>query len=447
MNEPETESLNVRVPVELKKELDRATEDRGFNNRSEYVRFVLRNELEKESELTTEARERTQTSREQAAQGELKPLEDVISDLDIDTTDAHLGAPSDTEGHSPTNSSVPAEFQLEAAREMLQERDISIIGCGGAGISIVNRYHAIGRSNATTFAFDVDRTDIKGSHADTPVRIGRDDFDDIIGVDRGNLDEGSLKQEAFKDAVKRTIGQTDLVFVIAGLGGNTGTYLGPRIADIAQNTGSTVIGVGSLPFEVETHRVQQATRGIEMLRQTTNSLVLLDSTKLATDERGLPYGHAIRQMNNSIASVISRICRDIHQFNFSNGADSVHSLFEEGQLGSLVQFAGDLNDIITTDLRRQSQYSPLRLDDQEVEFGLFDFTVGSDIQTSDVEEIVDNFRSSLDSIAWTTTIDGTISDTAVGWIGLTAGIDQDVDTIIDTPESNLDYEIIETPQQ
>src|SRR3546814_7414940 len=75
---------------------------------------------------------------------------------------------------------------------------------------------------------------------------------------------------------------TDLLFVTAGIGGGIGTGAAPVIAEIAKELGILTIAVVTKPFAHEgKKRMAEAQRGIDELRQYTDSLILIPNEKLS----------------------------------------------------------------------------------------------------------------------------------------------------------------------
>lgn len=84
-----------------------------------------------------------------------------------------------------------------------------------------------------------------------------------------------------KDALGKLIKNVDLLFIIAGLGGGTGTGASASIANMARKQGSTVIAFVTLPFTIEgSRRHQIAQQGLVELRSTCNAVIPLPNDLL-----------------------------------------------------------------------------------------------------------------------------------------------------------------------
>lgn len=80
----EMEKINVRVPKTLLAEIDEVWEDRGYANKSEFIRDALRDAVEPPTRLSDEALQHLAESREQREAGETVSQADVKDRLDVD---------------------------------------------------------------------------------------------------------------------------------------------------------------------------------------------------------------------------------------------------------------------------------------------------------------------------------------------------------------------------
>ncbi len=80
----EMEKINVRVPQSLLTQIDELWEERGYANKSEFIRDALRDAVNPPTQLSAEALEHLVESREQREQGETVSQDEVKNRLDID---------------------------------------------------------------------------------------------------------------------------------------------------------------------------------------------------------------------------------------------------------------------------------------------------------------------------------------------------------------------------
>jgi cell division protein FtsZ len=73
----------------------------------------------------------------------------------------------------------------------------------------------------------------------------------------------------------------DIIFILAGLGGGTGTGAAPVLARIARESGALVLALATLPFDFEGGRRQrQAAAGLHHLKAAADAVICLPNQKL-----------------------------------------------------------------------------------------------------------------------------------------------------------------------
>ena len=80
----EMEKINVRVPKKLLADIDEVWEERGYANKSEFIRDALRDAVEPPTQLSEEALSHLAESRDQREAGETVSQDDVKDRLGID---------------------------------------------------------------------------------------------------------------------------------------------------------------------------------------------------------------------------------------------------------------------------------------------------------------------------------------------------------------------------
>lgn len=80
----EMEKINVRVPKTLLAEIDDVWENRGYANKSEFIRDALRDAVEPPTQLSEEALQHLVESRDQRDGDETVSQDDVKERLGID---------------------------------------------------------------------------------------------------------------------------------------------------------------------------------------------------------------------------------------------------------------------------------------------------------------------------------------------------------------------------
>jgi cell division protein FtsZ len=156
---------------------------------------------------------------------------------------------------------------------------IRVVGVGGAGLNAVNRMIDAGIEDVEFVAVNTDIQQLALSDAPVKIHIGRELTQ---GLGSGaSSDLGRRAAEESYDQIKRALRGSDMAFVTAGEGGGTGSGAAPVVARIAKEVGALTVGIVTLPFHFEgTKRRTQADEGIEALRETCDTVIVIPNDKL-----------------------------------------------------------------------------------------------------------------------------------------------------------------------
>jgi len=156
---------------------------------------------------------------------------------------------------------------------------IRVVGVGGAGLNAVNRMIDAGIADVEFVAVNTDIQQLALSDAPVKIHIGRELTQ---GLGSGaSADLGRQAAEESYDQIKRALRGSDMVFVTAGEGGGTGSGAAPVVARIAKEVGGLTVGIVTLPFHFEgTKRRTQADEGIEALRESCDTVIVIPNDKL-----------------------------------------------------------------------------------------------------------------------------------------------------------------------
>ena len=156
---------------------------------------------------------------------------------------------------------------------------IRVVGVGGAGLNAVNRMIDAGIADVEFVAVNTDIQQLALSDAPVKIHIGRELTQ---GLGSGaSADLGRQAAEESYDQIKRALRGSDMVFVTTGEGGGTGSGGAPVVARIAKEVGALTVGIATLPFHFEgTKRRKQADDGIEALRDTCDTVIVIPNDRL-----------------------------------------------------------------------------------------------------------------------------------------------------------------------
>ncbi|HJB56454.1 MAG TPA: cell division protein FtsZ, partial [Candidatus Flavonifractor intestinipullorum] len=129
---------------------------------------------------------------------------------------------------------------------------IKVIGVGGGGNNVVNRMVETGMEGVDFIAANTDKPFLDASKATYKVQLG----EKLTGGRGAGADpeKGRKAAEESRALISKTLENTDMVFITAGMGGGTGTGAAPIVADIAKEMGILTVGVVTKPFNFEGRR-------------------------------------------------------------------------------------------------------------------------------------------------------------------------------------------------
>jgi cell division protein FtsZ len=97
----------------------------------------------------------------------------------------------------------------------------------------------------------------------------------------GDYKTGARAAEESTAALRKTLSNTELVFITAGMGGGTGTGAAPYVAYLAKELGALVVGVITTPFSFEgNRRLGHAMAGVDRLRPYVDNLIVIHNDRL-----------------------------------------------------------------------------------------------------------------------------------------------------------------------
>ncbi len=151
---------------------------------------------------------------------------------------------------------------------------VTAIGIGSAGCRIVSLLSRRPLSIDRFAYVSCDRADLEGADSarsvliDSPVdqKLTPSMVRGLAMRERGRLEDLS--------------GDSKVVFIVAGLGGATGSGLAPYVASICQAKGATTVGVVVMPFEFEKKMTFYAGVSLRRLRSETRGVVVIDNDAL-----------------------------------------------------------------------------------------------------------------------------------------------------------------------
>ena len=159
------------------------------------------------------------------------------------------------------------------------QRNIKIVGIGGAGANALDRMALDGVSPAWLVAANTDAQALTASVAGEKIQLGREA---TRGLGSGGDPElGRCAAEEATGEIRAAVEGADAVFVLAGLGGGTGSGAAPLVTELARETGALVIAVVTMPFTFEgKRRAAQAAEALAAIQQSADAVVCFENDRM-----------------------------------------------------------------------------------------------------------------------------------------------------------------------
>jgi len=201
----------------------------------------------------------------------------------------------------------------------LGEPTVAVVGCGGAGSNIVHSVYWR-HNRVETVAVNTDEEHLRKVDAHRKVLIGKDVS---FGHDAGGFPEvGEHCAEKAREVIREALRGYDMVFVVAGMGGGTGTGVAPVVAGVAKELNAVSFALPIMPFDVEgSDRRRAASEGVEKLKESASFTVVLDNNKLVSLGGDLPMSEAMKVIDRSVMRIIDTVTEQTSSY--------VSSLMEE----------------------------------------------------------------------------------------------------------------------
>jgi cell division protein FtsZ len=157
---------------------------------------------------------------------------------------------------------------------------IKVIGVGGGGSNAVNTMFERGIAGVDFIVCNTDAQALDASPVPSKIQLGA-----TLTGGQGAGSQPEVGRNAAIESLDEVIGLlgtgTSMVFVTAGMGGGTGTGAAPVIAKAARDLDILTVGIVTIPFQFEgKRRTQQAAEGLEAMRKSVDTLLIIRNDKL-----------------------------------------------------------------------------------------------------------------------------------------------------------------------
>ena len=179
---------------------------------------------------------------------------------------------------------------------------IKVIGVGGGGNNALKHMYEKGIHGVDFVVCNTDAQTLDNNPISTKVQLGSALTEGLgAGADPEVGEKAALESiEEIKGVLSHN---TKMVFVTAGMGGGTGTGAAPVIAKTAKDMGILTIGIVTVPFSFEgKRRLEQAEIGLEKLRNSVDSLIVINNDKLRQQFGNLGFKSGFAKADEVLAN-------------------------------------------------------------------------------------------------------------------------------------------------
>lgn len=195
---------------------------------------------------------------------------------------------------------------------------IKVIGVGGGGCNAVAEMYKQEIKDVEFMVCNTDMQSLKTSQVPETLWLGSEL---TKGLGTGCDPEKGRKAatESIEEIRKSLEGNTEMVFITAGMGGGTGTGASPVIAQVAKEMGKLTVAVVTLPFRDEgPDFIKRAILGIKELKKYVDSLLIIDNQKLYNVFGNLTILDAFPRANEVLSTAVRSIADIINRPGFIN---------------------------------------------------------------------------------------------------------------------------------
>ncbi|MCK5150098.1 cell division protein FtsZ [Candidatus Pacearchaeota archaeon] len=263
---------------------------------------------------------------------------------------------------------------------------IKVIGCGGCGCNMVTWLFNKGINGASVYSCNTDALHLSVTKADEKILIGKE-----LTRGLGAGGKATKGREAAKESLvdlKKIVSGADMVFVLAGMGGGTGTGAAPVVAQLAKETGAVVIGVVTMPFEAEKARIDKAEFGLQELRDVIDTCIVLDNNRLVDIAGQLPIEQAFAVANELVSTMVKGIVETITLPSLINlDYADVSAIMKGGGVAVIGIGENDSADRVNEAVKQALTHPLLDVDYQGASGALIHITCGADLKLEEFDLI------------------------------------------------------------
>lgn len=210
---------------------------------------------------------------------------------------------------------------------------MKVISFGGAGTNMINRIiETTENENINYISISTSREELNQSNANSKLLIGEKitkglgTFGDV-GIGVNSVNESKKEITEF---LQKELKDTNIVFIVTGLGGGTGTGVTPLITNMIRKMGIVTIGVATTPFSFEGEkRIEQTKKGKEQISKNVDLLIIIPSDNLFLKKvKGIIQ--TFKDLDDSVRQSVQDLSNSLLSYNLEDlSYDYLRGLIQE----------------------------------------------------------------------------------------------------------------------
>lgn len=188
---------------------------------------------------------------------------------------------------------------------------VTVIGVGSAGCRITQQLSKESKLLEHFVYITCDDHDV--------ANVTRGERIIVDAMSSGKESPYKVRAAASKDLseVRYQMRNSQVVFIVAGLGGMVGSGIAPLVAAEAQAKGAATVAILVMPFSFEKAKHFFAGGALKQMRQNCSGVVLIDNEELVNEK--LPLIDAFSLVNQKISLALNKLLGSTEQHEFSKG--------------------------------------------------------------------------------------------------------------------------------
>lgn len=185
---------------------------------------------------------------------------------------------------------------------------IVVVGVGGAGCNALEDLLSKAPSCVGTLAINMDEQSLQRSNAEK-----------IIHVASTNKYSHFTSEAAYQlarqyhDHILEALEGAHIVFIVAGLGGATGTGVAPVVAEISRQVGALTIAVVSTPWAIEDEKRHRVAReGMQKLSFVTDTIFVSPQPDLDGRDGSKSVSDILRNQDGMLCELVEGIAQAVN---------------------------------------------------------------------------------------------------------------------------------------